>query len=165
MEAGVGELRRGSVIFGSPHEHRRGDLRSVIDERRDTHISESLRQRRLPPWRQRADTRPISSSSTRQSSSMEVLGGSGSAGFATTPVQLRSSTALVGSGDCEGNTIVTGYAHQAYTTERSMQSLERVAEALGSLIIHTGKPAARPGEELPALQSAAAPTELHRAFL
>jgi hypothetical protein len=86
-------------------------------------------------------------------------------GLRTTLVQLRSSTALVWSGDCEGNTIVTGYAHQAYTTERSMQSLERVAEALGNLIIHTVKPAARPDEELPDLQSVTAPTELHRAFL
>ena len=55
----------------------------------------------------------------------------------------RIAAAYVSGGSLQGGSTVER-AHQAYTAARSMQSLDSVADALGNMTIHTGKPGRPP---------------------
>ncbi len=55
----------------------------------------------------------------------------------------RIAAAYVSGGSLHGGTTVER-AHQAYTSARDMQSLQSVADALGNMTIHTGKPGRPP---------------------
>jgi large subunit ribosomal protein L40e len=55
----------------------------------------------------------------------------------------RIAAAYVSGGSLHGNSTVER-AHQAYKSAREMRSLESVADALGNMTIHTGKPGRPP---------------------